>query len=64
MIFFQTQERVDFVCPTDGFFPMSPDACSATYYLCLSGVATEQVFLNFLMINIFFSHSVCHISIK
>ena len=34
-----------FVCPSsNGYFPITPDACVATYYLCVDYTAYEQVF--------------------
>jgi hypothetical protein len=33
----------NFTCPGNGFFPLSPTACSTTFYNCVGGIAYVEV---------------------
>ena len=37
-----TTSRPGFTCKEDGYFPLAPDACVGSYYVCVDGVAYTQ----------------------
>lgn len=47
----------NFTCPGNGFFPLSPTACSTTFYNCVGGIAYIYVMMRLIQCVKFTIHS-------